>query len=342
MSWSKRFWTKLSFPDLRRLLGRRQADAPFPLWDELEPADSSSILARVRRLEIRTRRVVDQIFTGEYHSVFRGQGMEFHDVRPYVAGDDVRNIDWNVTARAAFPYVKTFVETRELNVLLMADVSPSSLFGTGEKAKRDLLAETAALLIFSAVRNRDDVGLVMFTDRVEKFIPPRRGRRHGLRLLSELLDFRPEGHGSNLIEPLESVARQLLRRNIIFILSDFLLKDPSDVLKRVAQRHDVIPVVIGDPREDVLPAVGLAEVEDLETGARTWIDTSSAKAREQFVKRSRWRREQVRRRFGRLGLDAVWLDTGEDPASAIQKLFQLRMRRRAGGVMVGMSRERSS
>jgi uncharacterized protein (DUF58 family) len=299
------------------------------------------VLKRVRRLEIRTRRTVDQIFSGEYHSIFRGQGMEFHEVRPYIAGDDVRSIDWNVTARAGFPYVKTYVETRELNVLLMADVSPSSLFGTGEKAKRDLLAETAALLIFSAIRNRDEVGLVLFTDRVEKFIRPRRGTRHGLRLLSELLEFRPEGRSSDLVQPLEMVAKQLKRRTILFVMSDFLLKDPTDVMRRLTSRHDIIPVVLGDPREEEIPPLGLVELEDLETGRRLSIDASSSKARKQFVERSRWRREEIRKSFARHGMDAVWLETGLDPATALQQLFQLRMRRRASGIMVSARRKRA-
>ncbi|MBU1702457.1 MAG: DUF58 domain-containing protein [Candidatus Eisenbacteria bacterium] len=293
-------------------------------------------MKRVRHLEIRTRRLVDQIFSGEYHSIFRGQGMEFHDVRPYVAGDDVRAIDWNVTARAAEPYVKTFVETRELVVLLMADLSASTLFGTGGKAKRDLLAETAALLIFSAIRNRDQVGLVLFTDRLEKVILPRKGRRHGLRLLRELLEFRPEGRGSDLSQPLEQVARLLRRRAVVFLMSDFLFPDPTDALRRVAGRHDLIPVVMSDQREEVLPPVGLVELEDLETGRRRLVDTSNAGVRKLFEERGRHRREVLSHIFGRTGLDAVWLETEKDPAAALQHLFKVRLKRRSsGGIVAG-------
>jgi uncharacterized protein (DUF58 family) len=312
---------------------------PAALWKSQEAADPALILGRVRRLEIRTRRVVDQILTGEYHSIFRGQGMEFHEVRPYVAGDEVRTIDWNVTARAGVPYVKTFVETRELTVLLMVDVSASSLFGTGTASKRDLVEETAALLIFSAIRNRDRVGLVLFSDRVEKVILPRRGRRHGLRLLSELLEFRPRGRGSDLTEPLEAAAKLLRRRALVFILCDFLLPDASGVLKRVVRRHDVIPVVIEDPREESLPAVGLVELEDLETGRRSWVDTGHPGVRRRFAEKAAQRAQGQKTMFGRLGLDAVWLRTGVDPARPLQKLFQLRMRRRSGGTAVrGTSR----
>ncbi|MBD3335799.1 MAG: DUF58 domain-containing protein [Candidatus Eisenbacteria bacterium] len=327
------------FPKTLRRVGQTR-EAQLALWESLEPEDPVAVLKNVRRLEIRTRRLVDQIFSGEYHSIFRGQGMEFHDVRPYVPGDDVRAIDWNVTARAGFPYVKTFVETRELVVLLMADISASSLFGTGGRAKRDLLAETAALVIFSALRNRDQVGLVLFSDRVEKVILPRKGRRHGLLLLRELLEARPRGQASGLYEPLETVGRLLRRRAVVFLMSDFLVPEPAQELHRIAARHDVIPVVLGDPREDRLPPMGLVELEDLETGRLHLVDTSDRRVRDAFARRSQRRRRELAHVFGRLGMDAVWLDTARDPVEALRRLFEMRMRRRArGGLLAGAGRE---
>jgi uncharacterized protein (DUF58 family) len=290
------------------------------------------LLRRVRRLEIRTRGLVDRLFSGEYASVFKGQGVEFHEVRPYVPGDDVRAIDWNVTARTGYPYVKTFVETRELSVLLLVDISPSTLFGTPGHSKRELMAEIASLLVFSALRSRDQVGLVLFSDRVEKVLLPRKGRRHGLRVLREILETVPEGSGTELAGPMEAVGRMLRRRTILFLMSDFQVPEPAEALKPLAARHDLIPVVLEDPREEDCPDLGLLELEDLETGQRLLLDTSQPAVRRRWRERARSRWETLRRDLGRLGLDVVWLRTDADPARALQAFFSQRLRRRAGSV----------
>src|ERR1700694_4214611 len=233
------------------------------------------VLRQIRRVQIRARRAVEDLLGGEYHSVFKGMGMVFEEVREYQPGDDVRMIDWNVTARFGTPFIKRFVEERELTVVLLVDCSASQRSGTHYQQKREVAAELAAVLAFSAIANNDKVGLVCCTDRVERFVPPRKGTRHVLRLIRDVLFFQPQRRGTSLREAIDYLNRVLHRRAIIFLLSDFLDRDFEGALKRTGRRHDLIAVRISDPREEELPAVGLLELEDAETGERLLLDTDT-------------------------------------------------------------------
>lgn len=246
------------------------------------PAD---VLKQVRRIEIRTRNLVNDTFSGDYHSVFKGRGMEFSEVREYAPGDDVRTIDWNVTARLGHPYVKQFTEERELTVFLLVDISGSGDFGTRVRPKAALAAEMAAVLAFSAVNNNDKVGLILFSDRVEQFLPPRKGKRHVLRVIREILYREPEGRGTSLAVPLEHLGRVQKRRAVVFLISDFQATGYERALKLVAGRHDLISVRITDPAEEALPALGIVELEDPETGARRLEDFGDARVRARFAER---------------------------------------------------------
>ncbi|NUO81345.1 DUF58 domain-containing protein, partial [candidate division KSB1 bacterium] len=230
------------------------------------------ILKKVRRLEIQTRALVNDVFSGEYHSVFKGRGMAFAEVREYVLGDDVRNIDWNVTARTGHPFVKVFDEERELTVMLLVDVSSSGEFGTHEQMKGDIAAEICALLAFSAIKNNDKVGLIIFTDRIEKFVPPKKGRTHVLRVLREVLYHKPEGHGTNITTALEYLNRVIRRKAVVFLVSDFLSEGYEKALRVAGKRHDLVAIPITDPRETEIPNVGLVELEDAETGEVHLLD----------------------------------------------------------------------
>src|SRR5437868_1394501 len=252
------------------------------------------VLRQIRRLQLKARRAVEDLLGGEYHSVFKGAGMAFEEVREYQAGDDVRSIDWNVTARMGHPFVKRFVEERELTVLLAVDVSGSNQFGSGLQQKREVAAELAAVLAFSAIANNDRVGLIAFTDRVERFVPPRKGTRHVLRLIRDVLFFQPARRGTCLRDALDYANRVLHRRSIVFLLSDFLDEGFERAFKRTGRRHDLIAVRITDPREQDLPAIGLLELEDAETGQRLLLDTKSAKVRKAFAEAARRRHETVR------------------------------------------------
>jgi len=235
------------------------------------PLTSQEIIKRVRRIEIRTNRLVNESLAGEYHSVFKGRGMEFDEVREYALGDDVRNIDWNVTSRMGHPYVKKYVEERELTVMLVVDASASGDFGTVQRTKREVAAEVCALLAFSAIRNNDRVGLLIFTDREEKYIPPRKGRNHVLRVIREVLTTRPKGKGTNLTLALESLSRGIRRRSVAFVVSDFLDAGFEKALRIANQKHDLIAIALSDPRERELPPVGILELEDAESGASMLI-----------------------------------------------------------------------
>src|SRR6266545_1698421 len=252
------------------------------------------IVRQVRRLQIRARRAVEDLLGGEYHSVFKGTGIAFEEVREYQPGDDIRAIDWNVTARMGHPFVKRYVEERELTVVLAVDCSGSQAFGSRFQQKREVAAELAAVLAFSAIANNDKVGLVQFTDRVERFVPPRKGTRHVLRLIRDILFFQPKHRGTSLREGLDYLNRVLRRRTIVFLLSDFLDRGHEKALKRTGRRHDLIAVRITDPREEELPAVGLLELEDAETGARLLVDSGSRRVRTAFAEAARRRRDAVR------------------------------------------------
>jgi uncharacterized protein (DUF58 family) len=296
------------------------------------PTASREVLRQVRRIDLRTRGLVNSRFTGDYHSVFKGQGIEFAEVREYQPGDDVRAIDWNVTARLGTPFVKRFVEERELTVLLVVDLSGSQRWGTRGRLKSELVAEVAATLAMSAMRNNDRVGLLLLTDRVEWFVPPRKGRRHVLRLIRDLLAFRPEGKGTDLGAGVQYVARLLGSRSIVFLFSDFQLGEGWDPfarsLTRATDRHDVVAVTLTDPGDAALPDVGLLSLRDPETGERVVVDTSSAGTRERFSRLVRAEAERATRLFRRLGVDEIRVGTDAPYTSALLAFFQRRERRK--------------
>lgn len=292
-----------------------------------EPA-SREVLRQVRRIELRTRGAVDSRFSGEYQSVFKGQGLEFVEVREYLPGDDVRTIDWNVSARTGTPHVKRYVEERELTVLLAVDLSGSQWFGTEGRLKAELVAEVAAVLAMSAIRNNDRVGLLIFTDRIELFVPPKKGRRHVLRLIRELLAFRPEGRGTGIAQAVEYGARLLRARSIFFLFSDFQVGGDraafEHALSVASQRHDVVGVVLEDPRERTLPDVGLLRLADPETGEELVLDTGRGRVREEYARFAREERERLRSLFRRLGVDEVEVRTDVPYAPALLGFFRRR------------------
>jgi len=311
------------------LLARLFARTPEP-----EPPGGralTELLRQVRRIELRTRGLVASRFSGEYHSVFKGQGIEFVEVREYLPGDDVRTIDWNVSARTGGVFVKKYVEERELTVLLAVDVSASHAWGTRGRSKRELVAEAAATLAMSAVRNNDRVGLMAFSDRLEAFVPPRRGRRHALRIVRDLLALRPEGRGTDLAQHLERATRMLRSRSIVFLISDYVIGDGLPALDRAltaaSARHDVVPVMLADPGDAVLPDLGLLRVEDPETGERMVVDTASPAVRSRFSAAASNEQAALRRTFRRLGLDEMILATDQPTAPAVLSFFRRRERR---------------
>jgi len=285
------------------------------------------IVRQIRRLQIRARRAVEDLLGGEYHSVFKGTGIAFEEVREYQPGDDIRAIDWNVTARMGHPFIKRFVEERELTVMLLVDCSGSNQFGTRVQLKREIAAELAAILAFSAIANNDRVGLIAFTDRVEKFVPPRKGTRHVLRLIRDVLFFQPEGRGTCLREALDFLNRVLVRRAIVFLLSDFLDRNYEQALKRTGKRHDLVAVPIRDPGEAELPAVGLLELEDAETSRQVVVDTARAEVRAAFGRQARQRREQLIQLTRSAGVDTIEVSTDGGHLDALVRFFKLRERR---------------
>lgn len=285
------------------------------------------LVRKIRRIEIVTRSLVESLFSGEYHSVFKGRGMEFDQVREYQVGDDVRSIDWNVTARMNRPFVKEFVEERELVVMLAVDVSASSDFGTASHFKSEIAAEICSLLAFSAIKNNDKVGLLLFTDRVEKYITPRKGKRHVLRVIRELLYSRPEGKGTDLNAALEHLNHVLKRRAVIFFVSDFLSGPFSRLLRVTNKRHDVIAVRVTDPREREIPDVGYVELEDAETGERLFFSTGSESFRKSY-RMGRARDDQkLRSIFRSTGVDLVDVSTDGGYVDPLVEFFRQRARR---------------
>ena len=288
---------------------------------------SKELAKKIRLIEIATRRAVNDTLAGEYHSVFKGRGMEFDEVREYAPGDDVRTIDWNVTARTGTPYVKRFVEERELTVFLVVDLSGSGAFGSNRQLKNEVAAELCALLAFSAIKNNDKVGVVAFTDRVEKFIPPKKGASHVLRVVRDLLNFQPEGRGTDLGAALEFVGRVARRRAIVFLISDFLAHGYLKPLRLVAGRHDLVAVALADPREQELPDVGLVALEDSETGERITLNTSNADVRARFKAVARVREKERQELFRSTGVDEVRVVAGEDYVRDLMGFFRKRERR---------------
>ena len=290
---------------------------------------TAELIKKIRRIEIRTRRLVNSSFAGEYHAVFKGRGMEFDEVRPYQPGDEVRTIDWNVTARTGNLFVKRYVEERELTVMLLVDASASGQFGTVNRFKREIAAELAAVLAFSAITNNDKVGLLIFTDQVELFIAPRKGRRHVLRLIRDLLAFKPSGRQTNLKLGLETLNHMLKRRSIIFLLSDFLAppNSYSSVLQVSNRRHDIIAVTLGDPREQEWPNVGLVALEDAETGTVQWVDTGSRQWRQSFTERVDELATARERVFRKAKVDRINITTDSDYVIPLTNFFEQRARR---------------
>ncbi|MEZ4387603.1 MAG: DUF58 domain-containing protein [Candidatus Krumholzibacteriia bacterium] len=286
------------------------------------------ILAAVRRIEIRTRRLVDEVFSGEYHSVFRGRGVEFREVREYVPGDDVRAIDWNVTARSDVPYVKQFEEERELTVMLAADVSGSGRFGSGGRTKAEVAAELCGVLAFAATSNKDKVGLLLFSDHVEKYIPPAKGRSHVLRIIRELLTYRPVGVGTDLRPPLETLGRVLKRKATVFLVSDFWTGDFSHSLRTVGRRHDCVAVRLRDHRETDVCDVGLVSWRDAETGLELVVDTGDAGVRDQLRERAARHDRRLERDLRQAGVDLVDVAATESYVEPLHRFFAARVGRR--------------
>jgi uncharacterized protein (DUF58 family) len=286
--------------------------------------ETTELLKRVRRIEIKTKGLSRQIFSGEYHSAFKGRGMSFSEVRNYQYGDDVRNIDWNVTARSGDPYVKVFEEERELTVMLLVDISKSSFFGTTRQLKNELITEICAVLAFSAANNNDKVGLLLFSDRVEKFIPPKKGRGHVLRIIRELLDTRPEGEGTDIGQALTYFTNMVKKRSICFLVSDFLAEGYETPLNLAARRHDLIGLHLFDPRERELPAVGLIHARDAETGRMQWVDTDSRKVRRRYTEWYDQHMEYFRNAFKKSGADTLSVETTEDYVKELLRFFKRR------------------
>ncbi len=289
----------------------------------------AEILKKIRALEIKTKGLVQTVFAGDYHSVFKGRGMNFEDVREYQPGDEIRAIDWNVTARLGTAFVKKFTEERELTVVLVVDVSASGNFGSVEQSKRELAAEVASLLAFSAIRNNDKVGLLLFSDRVELFIPPKKGRSHTLRIIREILFFEPEGRGTAPGLALDYLNNVVTRRAVIFFISDFQTSDFSRELAVSGRRHDFIALHIQDQREENLPNVGLITLEDAETGEQIEINTGDRHTRARFNAIAEARRTELNRTLRRNHIDAISLRTGENYLPALRSFFKLRERRLA-------------
>jgi uncharacterized protein (DUF58 family) len=286
--------------------------------------EATELLRRVRKIEIKTRGLSKNIFAGEYHSAFKGRGMAFSEVRDYQYGDDIRNIDWNVTARFNHPYVKIYEEERELTVMLIVDVSGSRNFGTMTQLKKNLITEIAAVLSFSAIQNNDKIGMIMFSSKIEKFIPPKKGRKHILRIIRELINFEPSDQQTNLTEALRYFTNVIKKRSTAFIISDFIDENYEDALKIAGKKHDIIALNIYDIRESELPQVGLIRVKDAETGKLMWIDSSNRKTRDNYFRW--WSGEQLKMNemFNRYGIDSVRIRTDEDYVKPLMNLFNRR------------------
>ena len=290
---------------------------------------SSEILRQVRRIEIKTRGLSNDIFAGKYHSAFKGRGMAFSEVREYRMGDDVRDIDWNVTARSMKPHIKVYEEERELTMMLLVDVSGSRMFGTTEKLKKNTITEIAAVLAFSAAQNNDKVGCIFFSDRVEKFIPPKKGRAHVLMIIKELISFMPENNGTDISEGLRYLTNILKKRSTAFVLSDFMDTADGharfeDALKIASGKHDMVGIRVYDRREQQLPDVGILELKDAETGEKVWVDTASRAVRDAYARNWEQTSALIDSSLKRCRVDNVKIATGEDYVTSLMKLFKRR------------------
>ncbi len=285
------------------------------------------VLKKIRRIEIRTKKLVNDLFSGEYHSTFKGQGMEFEEVRQYEAGDDIRLIDWNVTARTGYPHIKKFKEERELSVVLLVDASSSGQFGTRKRFKSETAAELCALLAFSAIKNNDKVGLIIFTDSIEKFVPPKKGRGHVLRLIREILYFRPQGTQTDIGGALEYFTKVIKRKSVVFLVSDFLSEGFYKPLQIANKKHDIIAVKITDPRETRFENVGLIELEDAETGEVIMVDTASRTFRREFAARAEEDTSALEKGFKLINLDFINIRTDKSYIVPLINFFKKRERR---------------
>jgi len=286
--------------------------------------ESTDLLKRVRKIEIKTRGLSRQIFAGEYHSAFKGRGMAFSEVREYQYGDDIRNIDWNVTARFNHPYIKVFEEERELTVMLLVDVSGSREFGTAVRFKKALMAEISAVLAFSATQNNDKVGVILFSDKVEKFIPPKKGRQHILRVIRELIEFNPENTRTDVSVALQYLTNAIKKRSTAFVISDFVSPPFEDALKIASRKHDVVALRIYDAHETQMPAIGLVQFRDAETGQTLWADTSNTRVRNQYEQHWNGIQRRLDETFRRSGIDNTFIRTDEDYVKPMMKLFKQR------------------
>jgi uncharacterized protein (DUF58 family) len=286
--------------------------------------EAIDLLKKVRKIEIKTRGLSKHIFAGEYHSAFKGRGIAFSEVREYQYGDDIRSIDWNVTARFNHPYVKVFEEERELTVMLLIDVSGSGLFGTTVNYKRDVMTEVAAVLSFSAISNNDKIGVIFFSDHVEKFINPQKGRKHILRIIRELIDFRPSSRKTNLDEPLRYLTNAIKKRCTAFIISDFMSPGFEEALRIASSKHDIVALKIYDPVEVKLPDIGFIKVADSESGEEKWIDSSSASSRRTYSDWWEAHKSGITSIFRKCGVDSAFISTGEDYVKPLIRLFEKR------------------
>jgi uncharacterized protein (DUF58 family) len=286
--------------------------------------ETNELLSKVRKIEIKTRGLSNQVFSGEYHSVFKGRGMAFSEVREYTPGDDVRTIDWNVTARFGHPFVKVFEEERELTVMLLADMSASGQFGTLTRQKQDMMTEIAAVLAFSAIQNNDKVGIIFFTDQIEKYIPPKKGKSHILRIIRELIDFKPSGTRTDIGGALKYFTNVMKKRCTAFILSDFISPEFTDALKIANRKHDVIALRLFDKSEKEMPNIGLVKLLDQESGQTQWVDFSIEENRKQYVINGLRREEKLKESFNRSGVDYTSIATHENYVTPLMNLFKRR------------------
>ncbi|MDF1860840.1 MAG: DUF58 domain-containing protein [Verrucomicrobiales bacterium] len=302
-----------------------------PSSSEPSPRHSSSeiieILRKVRKIELRTRGLVRESFGGEYHSCFKGEGIDFEDFREYQPGDEVRSIDWNVTARMGHPFVKKFTEEREMTVFVCVDISASGNYGSHGPSKRELMAEVAALLTFSALQNKDKVGLILFTDEVELYLPPKKGTGHALRLIREILLFEPEGHRTSLSGPIHILKNAVRKRSLVFMLSDFLFEEDLETdLRIVNRKHDLVSIQVSDPAELALPPVGYVRLEDPETGEQVEVNTSNPRVRKAYEAQAKEWQDSIDRQFKRLSIDKISLRTDEEYLPALHSFFKRRDR----------------
>lgn len=290
--------------------------------------ETSELIKKVRKIEIKTRGLSKQLFSGEYHSAFKGRGMAFSEVREYVQGDEVRTIDWNVTARLNSPYIKVFEEERELTMMLLVDVSGSQVFGTQDKFKRELITELAAVLSFSALQNNDKIGLILFTDKVEKYIPPKKGKTHVLRIIRELIEFEPESSGTDIGNALVYLTNVLNKRAIIFVMSDFISPNFEKPIKIAGNKHDTIAMQIYDSAEEALPNLGLVKIFDAESKSESWIDTSSERVRNEYKRWWEIKEKELNALFNKNKIDVIRIRTNESYISPLMNFFKKRENRK--------------